>query len=124
MVFKMDVFGNTFQNVDTAVSVPHGTDAELIFSNNDLINCKQAIVQRDPVGLVQSLGLPADTPVHEIITVIRTLQERKDAAEEEKLEAIKKSSLWPFIERSANVVTVIQGLITLGGLALGIPAAF
>lgn len=124
MVFKMDVSGNTFENVGTAVSVPHGADAELIFKDNDLIDCKNAIVQRDQAGLVRGLGLPTDTPIEEILSVLRIIHEKMGAPDEEKVEAIKESSLWPFIERSANLTSVIQGVIALGGLALEVPTAF
>ncbi|WP_252088775.1 hypothetical protein [Pseudomonas sp. MWU13-3659] len=124
MAFKINVSGNTFNGVGTAVSVPHDADAELDFTDNNLINCKSAIVQRDPKGLVQELGLPADTPIEDILAVLRTLQAMNGATHEDKVESVKQSKLWAFIERSANVTSVIQGLVALGGMAVGFPAAF
>jgi len=123
MVLKLDVSGNTFRGGGTALSVPHGSDAEIKFTNNNLIDCINGIVERDKPSLLAGLGLPQDTPVEDVLEVIKALRSTPAASEEEKLEVIKASKLWTYLGRSANAVAVIQGLLGIAASAIGIPAA-
>lgn len=124
MVLKLDISGNTFRGVGTVLSLPHGSDAEIKFTDNDSKNCINGIVERDKPSFLNALGLPPDTPADAVLEVIKTIRAAPEASQEEKLEVIKKSKIWTYVERSSSAITVVQGLIAIAGTAIGIPAAF
>lgn len=122
---KVTIEGNTFINVGTAVTYSLDSDSIIDFKNNNLHGVKTAIEERDPPGFVQTLGLPADTPIADILDVVREIREKRVATSDAAsgVEFLKQSKLWPYIERSANIVTVISGLFAFAAASMGIPTA-
>lgn len=114
MAVKINVNGLWISNCDEAVSVAHGTDLEIEGVNFVIQNCGKGIVERDPPTLLEALGLPLDTPheyVKELLSSLLGIPE-KDVPSKEQ--AIKASRLWVYIQNSANSMTVLQALMTLG----------
>ena len=105
------------RDCDVGVSIGQGVDVKIA---GLLERCKQAVVHRDPQSLVQELGLPAETPTEELIAVIQALRSNPDASDKDMEKALESTGLWGWIQRSADTVTVIQGVIALAksGLAL------
>lgn len=120
---KVSVEGNTFINVKTALSYSIDSETIIDFKNNYMNGVENAIVERDAPGLVQSLGLPADTPAEIVLEVIRLLRDTKYSTPDEGVAILKESKIWSYISRSANATSIISGLLALASTALGIPAA-
>ncbi|WP_460163629.1 hypothetical protein [Pseudomonas sp. S2_F03] len=124
MALKLEISGNTFEGFQTAVSVAHGSDAEIKFTDNNLKNCINGIVERDKTSFLDGLGLPQDTPVDAVLEVIQALRVDPAAGEEKRLATVKASRAWAYVERSSNAITVVQGLVALAASGIGIPNLF
>ena len=120
---NISVEGNTFLNVGTAVSYSVDSESIIDFKNNHLNGVKTAILERDAPSLVQSLGLPADTPVELVLETVRLLREKNISQPDEGAAYLKESKLWAYINRSSDAVSVISGLLALTSAAFGIPPA-
>jgi len=120
---KLTIEGNTFTNVGTAFSYSVDSESIIDFKNNRMQGVKTAIEERDPPSLIQMIGLPADTPVEDILEVVREIRDKRVSATDEAggVEFLKHSKLWPYIERSSNIVTVISGLFAFAAASMGIP---
>ena len=112
MSIKMD--GCVFSNCGTAISVPKGSAMSIDMVDTQIIDCGVGIEERDEPSLAQQIGLPADTPTGDIIEVIRLLKLHPAEDKSAMLETLKRSKLWAYVERSANVLTVLQILFGLG----------
>lgn len=107
--------------VSTGLSIPANSSAIVDFTNNKLIGVQTAILERDEPGLLESLGLPADTPTELVIEVLRAIKERKIDTAEEAASYIKESKLWTYIERSSNSASVIGAIVSFASAVIGIP---
>lgn len=113
MPLKIDLSGNTFEKCGAALSVAHGSDAEIKFTANNLINCHSGIVERDPMSLLATLGLPQETPIEylkEVLLALKVIPEGDNKARES---TVKASKLWAFVENSANSATIFETLIAI-----------
>jgi hypothetical protein len=113
MPIKIDMSGNTFEKCGTAVSVAHGTNAEIKFTANNLINCQAGIVERDPVSLLATLGLPQDTPIEYLKQVLLALKAVPEGDIKQRENTVKESKLWAFVENSANAATIFEAIVAV-----------
>lgn len=120
---KIDIKNMNLTDVGVGVSLPKGSNADLKMDEITMIRGRTLVEERDAPNFVQSLGLPPDTPPEFILEIIRELRERPDLLEHEKVEVVKSSKLWSFVERSSSATTVIQGILALTAAAFGIPSA-
>lgn len=118
---KIIIDGNTMIGVSTGLSIPANSSAIVDFTNNKLIGVQTAILERDEPGLLESLGLPADTPTELVIEVLRAIKERKIDTAEEGASYLKESKLWTYIERSSNSASVIGAIVSFASVVIGIP---
>lgn len=123
MAFNVRFEGNIVRNIKSLVSLPHGAEADLQFQGNSITDCENVVEQRDEQSIVEAIGLPADTPIEQVLEVLKVLREHPVANAEQATEIVKSSKLWAYVERSASAATVIQSLVGLAATAFGIPAA-
>jgi len=118
---KVTIGKGTFINTGTVFSVNGGGGADISIDDLVVENCVRFLEERDPPNLLKSLGLPDNTPPDYVVDVINALRAQSESTYEERMNTIKESKLWPFFERSSNVMTVLQGLFALAASAVGIP---
>ena len=94
-------------------------DIELDISGTKIIDCKKAIELRDPPGVFQSLGLPADTPAGLLKEALEVLLQSEKESPEASAEAVSKTSLFEWLGRAANATSILANLVSLqqNGLA-------
>lgn len=114
---KIRFTGGTIEECGTVLSVPHGSSVDVQFESTEILRCKKAFEERDPVSMASSLGLPDDTPAELIIEAITALRASNEPAES----VLKESRIWTFIGRSVDSATAIQMLATLATSAIGLP---
>ena len=105
--------------IDTDVGVSLRKDSNVEVEMDDVVMTRGRTLfeERDAPSLAQSLGLPEDTPAGEVVSVIRALQVIPNERTTERLEVLKGSRIWTYIERSANAATVIEGLFAVAAYA-------
>ncbi|NUT73561.1 hypothetical protein HNO86_00750 [Pseudomonas sp. C1C7] len=104
-------------DTDVGVSLRKGSNLEVEMDDVVMTRGRTLFEERDTPSLAQSLGLPEDTPAEEVVRVIRALQVIPNEQTSERIEALKGSSIWTYIERSANAATVIEGLFAVAAYA-------
>lgn len=109
----IEIKNMNLHNVGVGISLPKGTDIDLKMDQVTVIGGGAFLEERDEPNLVESLGLPPDTPAEFVLEVVRELRGNPHLQGQEKIESLKNSNLWSFIERSSNVTTVIQGVLAL-----------
>ncbi|RDL19950.1 hypothetical protein [Pseudomonas jessenii] len=97
--------------IGAAVTLAHGTDGE--FTDLVIRDCGKGIEERDPVSVLEQLGLPADTPHAEVLKALNILKGHIAATPEQKISLLNRSTLGPFLKRAADATTVAANLITL-----------
>ncbi|WP_144401843.1 hypothetical protein [Pseudomonas lactis] len=122
MAFNVRFEGNIVRNIKSLVSLPRGAEADLQFQGNSITDCENVVEQRDEQSVVEAIGLPADTPIEQVLEVLTALRDRPEANAEQVAEIVKNSKLWAYVERSASAATVIQSLVGLAATAFGISA--
>ncbi len=105
------IFGNTITNCGTAISAP--ANANLEIGQNAISQCQKAIELRDSPSLLQSLGLPPDTPIDMLREVLSTLAQSGDGTGERRQEIVKNSRLGKWLGTSANVAQIAGTFLTL-----------
>jgi hypothetical protein len=99
------------ENCGTGIS--SSGDVELDISGTKIIDCKKAIELRDPPGVLQSLGLPADTPAGLLKEALEVLLKYQDESPEASAEAVSKTSLFEWLGGVANSTTILANLVSL-----------
>lgn len=110
-------------DVDIGISVSKGSDIEFHVEDVNMTRGRKFFEERDEPGLAQKLGLPPDTDHQLLVGLIQHLITIPVADEQTRLETIKSSKIWSFIEKSANASSIIQGLLAVSAIALGAPSA-
>lgn len=94
------------------ISMPHGGSGDE-FVNVKVSKCGTGIEYRDPQNLAASLGLPPETPAKVILKALRILKAHSKAAPDQRLALMKRSGIGPFLQDSANAVTVGSALYAM-----------
>ncbi len=121
---KVEINGGLYEDLDSVASFPNGSNASVSLNNPIVRRCGKAVEERDPVGLLANLGLPADTPADLVLEVLRTLKENNQEPPARQEELVKESKLWPFVGKAADSATIVQALIALGSATIKIPLCF
>jgi len=85
----------------TGISAPK--DAPINAHGLEITNAKCAIELRDPPGLFQSLGLPADTPPQYLIEALKILEGTTNLQQHERIEKLRDSSLVKWLGVTADL---------------------
>ena len=115
--------GITMTDVAVGISVPKGSDIEFHVEDVNMTRGRTFFEEREEPGLVEKLGLPPDTDHQLLVGLIEQLITIPVADEQTRLETIKSTKIWSFIEKSANASSIIQGLLAVSAIALGAPSA-
>ncbi|WP_178861609.1 hypothetical protein [Thiomicrorhabdus cannonii] len=99
------------ENCGTGIS--SSSDVELDISGTKIIACKKAIELRDPPSVLDSLGLPADTPTELLKEVLETLLKTESKTPVQSAEIISKASLFEWLGGIANSSSILSNLIAL-----------
>jgi hypothetical protein len=88
-------------NCGTGISAPK--DAQIHADGLEITNTRRAIELRDPPGLLQSLGLPADTPPLYLIEALKLLEDSHTLLPEQRIERLRESSLIKWLGATADL---------------------
>jgi hypothetical protein len=95
------------------IGISSSGDVELGISGTKIVDCKQAIELRDPPGVLQSLGLPADTPAGLLKEALEVLLESQSKSPETSAEVVSKTSLFEWLGGVANSTSILANLVSL-----------
>lgn len=94
----------------TGISVSHGADVKL--NGATLINCGKGIEERDPPSVLETLGLPRDTPPEVVVKALTILKGHSAAPPEQKI-ALLKRLIVPFLQNASSATSIAVNLIEL-----------
>lgn len=103
-------------NCGTGISAPK--DAHIVADGLEITNTARAIELRDPPGLLQSLGLPANTPPAYLIEALRILEGASALPERERVNQLRESALVKWLGAVADLTTI--GTTLLSAQAQGV----
>ncbi len=103
-------------NCGTGISAPK--DAHIVADGLEITNTARAIELRDPPGLLQSLGLPANTPPAYLIEALRILEGASALPERERVNQLRESALVKWLGAAADLTTI--GTTLLSAQAQGV----
>jgi len=106
-------------NCGTGISAPN--DAQIHADGLSITNTHRAIELRDPPGLLQQLGLPADTPPLYLIEALKLLDSSHTLPQEQRMERLRESRLIKFLSITADLTSITSlGNTLLSFLAQGL----
>lgn len=88
-------------NCGTGISAPK--DAQIHADGLEITNTRRAIELRDPPGLLQSLGLPTETPPPHLIEALKLLEGSLTLPQEQRIERLRESSLIKWLGVTADL---------------------
>jgi hypothetical protein len=88
-------------NCGTGISAPK--DVQIHADGLEITNTRRAIELRDPPGLLQSLGLPAETPLPYLIEALNLLEGSHTLPPEQRIESLRESSLVKWLGVTADL---------------------
>ncbi len=94
------------------IGISASKDAHIHATGLEITNTKLAIELRDPPGLFQSLGLPANTPPAYLIEALKILEDASNLPPEQRIEKLGESKLIKSLGVAANLATVGASLLT------------
>lgn len=97
-------------NCGTGISAPK--DAHINADGLEITNTARAIELRDPPSLLQSLGLPANTPPQYLIEALKIMEGASGLAPEARIERLKKSSLVKWLGVTADLTGIGTALLS------------
>jgi len=100
-------------NCGTGISAPK--DAHINADGLEITNTNNAIELRDPPSLLQTLGLPVNTPPIYLIEALKILEGAEKLEPSAKIEKLRESNLIKWLGATAD-------LASLGGILLSAQA--
>lgn len=97
-------------NCGTGISAPK--DAHINADGLEITNTACAIELRDPHGLLQSLGLPANTPPQYLIEALKILEGASALPEQARVEQLRDSALVKWLGVTADLTGLGTTLIS------------
>ena len=88
-------------NCGTGISAPN--DAQIHADGLEITNTRRAIELRDPLGLLQSLGLRAETPPQYLIEALKLLEGSHTLPPEQRVEGLRESNLIKWLGVTADL---------------------
>lgn len=99
----------TIDNCGTGISAPK--DALIHADGLKITNTGKAIDLRDPPSLMQSLGLPENTPPAYLVEAIKALEGSKALPVEQRSQALHESRLFKWLGHTANLSGIASALM-------------
>ena len=106
-------------NCGTGISAPK--DAHINADGLEITNTKLAIDLRDPPGLLQSLGLPYETPPLYLIEALKILEVSSNLPPVERIERLRESNLVKWLGVTADISGL--GAVLLSAQAQGLASS-
>lgn len=106
----LDLTNVHIEGCDIGISVPRGADVK--FNGGALINCGKGIEERDPPSVLETLGLPRDTPPEVVVKALTILKGHTAAPPEQKI-ALLKRLIVPFLQNASSATSIAVNLIDL-----------
>ena len=97
-------------NCGTGISAPK--DAQIHADNLEITNTLRAIELRDPPGVLQSLGLPADIPLEYLVEALKILEGSPTQPVDQRIEGLRESSLMKWLGVTADLTAVGTALLS------------
>ena len=97
-------------NCDTGISA--SKDAQIHADGLEITNTRRAIELRDPPGLLQSLGLPAETPLSYLVEALKLLEDAHALPANERIERLRGSSLIKWLGVTADLTGIGTTLVS------------
>lgn len=97
-------------NCDTGISVPK--DAQVHADGLEVTNTRRAIELRDTPGLLQSLGLPVDTPLTYLAEALKLLEGSHNLPADHRIERLRESSLIKWLGVTADLTDIGTTLLS------------
>lgn len=97
-------------NCGTGISAPK--DANIHATALEITNTKQAIELRDPPSILQTLGLPGNTPPTYLIEAFQILEASSTQASEQRIEKLRASKLVKWLGITADVTGLATTLFS------------
>jgi|GEM_PF-3676599 len=97
-------------NCGTGISAPK--DAHIVADGLEITNTARAIELRDPPGLLQSLGLPANTPPQYLIDALKILEAGSALPNEARIERLRESTLVKWLGVTADITGIGTALLS------------
>jgi hypothetical protein len=110
---KVIYTGGSITNCGTVLDVPSNSNAHIEFNGTHMANNGVFLHQRDPVSLMQTIGLPKDADVKDLIDCLKALEAIPKGDTVRQMNAIKGSSLWGCIGNAANITTIFSNLVAI-----------
>lgn len=88
-------------NCGTGISAPK--DAQIHADGLEITNTRRDIELRDPPGLLQSLGLPTETPLPYLIEALKLLEGTHPLPPGQRIERLRESSLIKWLGGTADI---------------------
>jgi len=98
-------------NCGTGISVPK--DARIEAYGLEITNTGRAIDLRDPPSLLQSIGLPPDTPNPYLLEALRIPEGANSLPPQERVERLRDSNLVKWLGISADISGLVGALSSL-----------
>lgn len=120
MAGKIYITNCSSEKCGVGMSLPTKTNSELIIDRFVATECDVGILQRDPLSLASSLGLPLDTPPQLIIEAAKALQ-GENVTYIEKITTLSSLPIWTYLNRATDAAKAVAALI---GAAKAIASSF
>lgn len=99
------------ENCGVGISTDNSINLDI--SGTSIVGCRKAIELRDKPGVLQSIGLPANTPPELLIEALTLLLNYKDQETEPLKDTLLKTKLFNWLDGTANVATILTSLLSL-----------
>jgi len=115
----MTIRGNTItigraEKCDTVIKID-GNVQDNDFRVGEIKDCGEGVVVGQGSSIQSQLGLPEDTDVLAIKEALIFLRDNPGGTVEDKRKALKPLAIWKYIERTADISTVIASMSALLG---------
>lgn len=97
----INIKGFRIDNCHVGISAPK--DANMNIDGLEITNTHKAFELRDPPSLLQSLGLPANTPPAYLLEALRILEEARTLAPAARIEKLRESNLVKWLGATADL---------------------
>lgn len=106
----MTLYIKGFKATNCAVGLSTPPDAPLVLDGMEAISSGVGIEIRDRLPLMQSLGLPSDTPPHLLAEVLKALEASPSATPEQKERTVRESELIKWLGATADLLGLASAL--------------
>lgn len=95
-----------------AVGIEIPKDAGIFVSNLEVVDTEQAILVRDSPSLLQTLGLPDNTPHEHLVELLQLLKANQGRSSIELAESLRETKLLKFLGVTADLTGLASTFIS------------